>query len=474
MGIHDKDHARFGDSHIYLSWLVKMDIELLKQYSKPGPRYTSYPAATAFTTDFGSPDYKSLLRHIDPSNPVSLYFHIPFCRNICYFCACSVIYTRNQERAEPYVNAMIREMDLVTQEIGRRPTVDQLHWGGGTPSFLSREQMERLFAAIHRCFDFHPEAEISIELDPRETTTEQISLLSDLGFNRASFGVQDFDPEVQKAINRIQPEEMTRRVYDHARASGFSSINFDLIYGLPLQTLATFSRTVDRVLALRPDRISIFNFAYVPWLKKHQLRIAKEDLPGPETRLQILAHAVRRLEEAGYLHIGMDHFALPEDELSDALRDGSLRRNFQGYSTHGGSDLIGFGVTSIGEFGGGYAQNTKNLQEYYRAIDSGMLATERGIKLTRDDVIRKDVIRQLISGMDLQFSRMDGMFDMDFKTYFSDELRDLGSFVENGLVEITAESLRVTDEGRFVIRNICMTFDSYLEKNSAVKFSNTV
>lgn len=451
-----------------------MDLQILKQYSKPGPRYTSYPAATSFTEEVGPGDYASLLRNVDCSKPVSLYFHIPFCRNICYFCACSVIYTRNKEKAEPYIGALIQEMDLVTSHLRGRPSVEQLHWGGGTPSFLSQEQMNRLMAQIYRRFDFVQDAEISIELDPRETSSDQIAMLADLGFNRASFGVQDFDASVQAAVNRIQPLAMTQTAYETARKCGFRSVNFDLIYGLPLQTVSSFDRTLEQVIDLKPDRVSLFNFAYVPWLKKHQGRINADDLPSTETRLAILSGAVDRLQASGYAYIGMDHFALPDDELSRAQKDGSLRRNFQGYSTRGGSELIGFGATSIGEFTDGYAQNTKSLVEYYRSLSNGTLPTERGLILTHDDRVRKAVIRQLITGMELRFQDIEHACDIDFKEYFARELEDLKPFEESGMLTLTGNSIRVEPLGRFVIRNICMVFDAHLGVQTEGRYSKTV
>lgn len=451
-----------------------MDLQVLKQYSKAGPRYTSYPAATSFTEDVGSADYASLLRNVDCSKPISLYFHIPFCRNICFFCACSVIYTRNKEKAEPYIGALIQEMDLVTAQLRGRPVVEQLHWGGGTPSFLSQEQMNRLMAQIYRRFDFASDAEISIELDPRETSSDQIAILADLGFNRASFGVQDFDPSVQAAVNRIQPLELTQTAYETARKCGFRSVNFDLIYGLPLQTETTFDHTLEQVIELRPDRVSLFNFAYVPWLKKHQTRINAEDLPSTETRLKILAKAVDRLQASGYAYIGMDHFALPDDELSRAQANGTLRRNFQGYSTRGGSELIAFGATSIGEFTDGYAQNTKSLVEYYRSLSHGLLPTERGLILTHDDRVRKAVIRQLITGMELKFGEIEHACDIDFGSYFREELESLKAFEESGMLTLTGDSIRVEPLGRFVIRNICMVFDAHLGAQTEGRYSKTV
>ncbi len=454
--------------------ISNMEIELLKQYSKPGPRYTSYPAATAFSDQVGKSDYAMLLRNIDPARPISLYFHLPFCRNICYFCACNVIYTKNKEKAEPYIGALTREMDLVGEHTQARMKVEQLHWGGGTPSFLSHEQMNMLMAQIYRRFDFVPGAEISIELDPRETSPDQIAALADLGFNRASLGVQDFNPAVQEAINRIQPLDITESAYRNLRSRGFQSVNFDLIYGLPLQTVETFQGTMDRVIDFRPDRISLFNFAYVPWLKKHQTRIAKEDLPSAETRLKILAYAVSRLQEAGYVYIGMDHFALPDDELTRAVKDGTLRRNFQGYSTRGGTELIGFGVTSIGEFSEGYAQNTKSLIEYYRHIQAGELPTERGLILTHDDRVRKAVIRQLITGLALRFDEIEQAYDIEFERYFAPELAALKEFSDRGLLIVAPRSIQVSEQGRFVIRNICMVFDAYLAGQTQGRYSNTV
>lgn len=455
----------------------KIDLTWLTRYSQPGPRYTSYPTAPSFDPEFGEADYRELLS--DPSRnsvPLSFYFHIPFCRSVCYFCACSVIYTRKRDQVDPYVDLVLREIDLLSESLDPSRPIDQLHWGGGSPTFLTPDRMEALWERINRRFSFTPGAEISIELDPRETTLEHVRVLAGAGFNRASIGIQDVDEKVQEAINRVQPMEMILPVYEELRKSGFRGINLDLIYGLPLQTPESFVRTLDTVLDMRPDRISLFNFAYLPHLKTHQKRIDEKALPSVEDRLKIFATATERFMEAGYRYIGMDHFALPEDELTLAQDNGTLHRNFQGYTTRGGDDLIGVGVTSIGEIANGYAQNVKDIQEYTRLVEEGKLPVERGIRRTRDDRIRHHVIMFLLCHFHLEFEDVEKRFDIRFKEYFARELEDLKGFEENGLLEILPGGLRVPFQGRFVIRNICMTFDARLKalQEKGQKFSKTV
>ncbi|MBE7437648.1 MAG: oxygen-independent coproporphyrinogen III oxidase [Spirochaetales bacterium] len=446
----------------------------LEKFSKAGPRYTSYPTAPAFRDDFTAQDYAGLLGQ--NSGPVSLYFHIPFCESVCYFCACSVIYTQMHQKALPYLELLDREMQMVRSHFQRERLVDQLHLGGGTPTFLSPAELEKLWQYIRKYFSFTETAEISIELDPRETSPEHVSTLRELGFNRASMGIQDLDLDVQKAINRIQSDEENLRLYRSLRAAGFQGINFDLIYGLPRQTRQSFERTLDRVIELRPDRISLFNFAYVPWLKKHQRLIQPAELPPTDERIRIFYLAVERFLTAGYVYIGMDHFALPDDEIVLAQNEGSLRRNFQGYTTRRGLDLIGLGVTSIGEVASGYIQNHKTLLEYRRAIESDRLPVHRGLRKTPDDCLRSDIIMDLICNFKLSFAAIETAHNVDFRTAFSRELDLLSPFVEEGFVKVSDSEIQVTDTGRFVIRNICMVFDAYLDRleQGGQRFSKTV
>jgi len=453
------------------------DPALLLKYSQAGPRYTSYPTAPAFSAEFGEREYRELLSKKERQNtPLSLYFHIPFCESVCYFCACSVIYTRIREKADPYIDLVIAEMDLVQQSLDKNRPVEQLHWGGGTPTFLAPEKMGRFFQEIRKRFSFSPDAEISVELDPREVKEGHIQILRESGFNRASIGVQDLDDAVQKAIHRIQPFEMSAKVVHDLRAAGFQGVNIDLIYGLPLQTRESFSKTIDGVLSLRPDRFSLFNFAYLPWLKKHQRLIHEEDLPDSSTRLDIFRMAVERFLDAGYVYIGMDHFALPDDELCRAQENGTLHRNFQGYTTKGGLDLIGFGLTSIGELADAYAQNHKDMVKYREAVRAGHLPVERGLILSEDDRIRKAVIMDLINHFRLDKAKIEREFQINFDEYFREDMNSLSGFIKDGLIVLNEDGISVSRPGRFVIRNICMAFDAHLRtlQEKGQRFSRTV
>lgn len=455
----------------------RVDLKWLRKYSTPGPRYTSYPTAPVFSNDFGPEDYGKLLSANGPGVPLSFYYHIPFCKSVCAFCACSVVYTRKTDRVDPYLDMVIQEMDMVRSHIHPGRTVTQLHWGGGSPTFLTPDRMESFMKAITRRFSIQEDAEVSIELDPRESSTEHLEVLRELGFNRASLGIQDVDEAVQKAVNRIQPlEEVILPVYETLNRLGFSGVNVDLIYGLPHQTPGSFARTLNAVLDMRPARISLFNFAYLPHLKTHQKRIKEADLPGTEDRLEIFASAVHAFVSAGYEYIGMDHFALPEDELSVSQKKGELHRNFQGYTTRGGSDLIGFGVTSIGEIANGYAQNTKDLNTYMSSIAEGKLPIERGLIRSKDDTIRHSVIMQLINHFELDFHQVEDRFQIDFPSYFQKELQGLVGFQNDGLLTVDQNGIRVFWQGRFVIRNICMVFDAHLTElqKKGQKFSKTV
>lgn len=454
-----------------------VDLQWLRKYSQAGPRYTSYPTAPVFDASFRQEDYIQLLEKKEQKGvPLSFYFHIPYCKSVCYFCACSVIYTRKREKVDPYLDLLIKEMDLLHSHIDPDRRVEQLHWGGGSPTFLTPDRMNGLFQEIRKRFPFAEDAEISVELDPRETTLEHIDVLSAAGFNRASLGIQDVDEAVQKAVNRIQPMEIILPIYHRLRERGFRGVNFDLIYGLPHQSPDSFQRTIDTVLDLKPDRISLFNFAYLPHLKNHQRRIREEDLPDVENRLRIFARAVDSFVSAGYVYIGMDHFALPGDDLSLAQSNGTLHRNFQGYTTRGGMDLLGVGLTSIGELAGGYAQNHKDLASYTKALEEGMLPVERGLVRSFDDSVRHYAIMELINHFRLSFATVHDLFGVDFPKDFASELERLRPFEEDGLLTVGHDDIRVHWQGRFVIRNICMVFDAHLARLQAKgqKFSRTV
>ena len=456
---------------------MKIDIETLSKYSKPGPRYTSYPTAPVFNDEFTVQDYHEIIGARDRSHiPLSLYFHLPFCTSVCFFCACNVIYTKNAARTAPYLDLLREEMRMLASELDPARVVKQLHWGGGTPSFLTPEEMAALWKDITTYFTIAPDAEISVELDPRSTTAEHVEVLAKCGFNRASLGVQDLDPRVQEAVNRIQPLEMSRELAAQLRAKNFHGVNVDLIYGLPEQTLGSFEHTLDEILELKPDRISLFHFAYLPHLKKHQKRIDEGALPSTETKLEIFKMATERFLEAGYRYIGMDHFALPDDEMSVAQENRRLHRNFQGYTICRDCDLLGIGVTSIGEAGGAFIQNQKDMKAYEEAISSGSLAVYRGHKRTRDDEIRRRVILELICNFELHFSEVEAEFDINFQEYFAEELPGLQPFMEDELLIQEGDVIRVTEAGRYVIRNICMVFDAYLKtlETRGQKFSKTV
>jgi oxygen-independent coproporphyrinogen-3 oxidase len=451
--------------------------DLLAKYSANGPRYTSYPTALQFRDDFEQADYLRAAADAGASSTdLSLYFHIPFCDTVCFYCGCNKIATKNRARARPYLDRLKRELELQAACFDTTRPVSQLHWGGGTPTFLSHDEMTELMAATRRHFTLSPDAlgEFSIEIDPREASSRTIVHLRNLGFNRLSLGVQDFDPLVQQAINRIQPLEMTASVIDAARASGFHSVGVDLIYGLPHQTVDSFSRTLDTMLALAPDRLSVFGYAHMPLLFKMQRQIDASTLPSPAVRLALLQRVVERLTSAGYVYIGMDHFALPSDELAIAQAKGTLHRNFQGYSTRAECDLIGFGVSSIGKVGDVYAQNAKDLPGYASAIDAGHLAIARGVRLSADDRLRRNVITQLMCNLELRFDEFEAAYGVRFATTFAAELERLLGFADDGLVSIGKHKLEVLMPGRMLVRNIAMVFDQYLGQQSVKRFSRTV
>jgi len=454
-------------------------MELIRRYDKAGPRYTSYPTAVQFDSKFNANSYREAVARTnskDKLRPISLYFHIPFCDTVCFYCGCNKIATKDRTKSPPYLDRVIRELELQGEIFDKNRVVDQLHWGGGTPTFLNHDEISRLMDATRANFNLRDddEGEYSIEIDPREATVETVALLRKEGFNRMSLGLQDFDSVVQKAVNRIQSEEETFAVLNAARDSGFKSISIDLIYGLPHQTADSFQKTVDKVLSVRPDRLSVFNYAHLPEIFKPQRRINEDDLPTSDQKLEILQRTNQQLSEAGYLYIGMDHFALPDDELAVAQREGTLYRNFQGYSTHRSCDLVGIGVTSIGVVGNSYSQNIKELDGYYEAIDNGELPIFRGVELDADDLLRRDVITELICNFKLTFSMIEQQHSIKFSEYFAQEIEDLKDMEKDGLLTMDSGSVTVATAGRLLIRNVCMVFDRYLREKQIQNFSKVI
>ncbi|MBI3571244.1 MAG: oxygen-independent coproporphyrinogen III oxidase [Gammaproteobacteria bacterium] len=458
---------------------IVFDAELLRRYDKSGPRYTSYPTAVQFHAGFTETDYRAQANRtnvVTPARPLSLYFHLPFCDTVCFYCACNKVVTKDRKRASPYLGRLHREMALQAELFDRSRTVEQLHWGGGTPTFISHEEMRELMEVTREHFRLRDDdkGEYGIEVDPREIRPETLAVLRHLGFNRLSMGVQDFEPAVQKAVNRIQSEAETFAVLKEARALGFRSINMDLIYGLPHQTVESFGRTLEKIIAAGPDRLSVFNYAHLPEMFKPQRRISAADLPSPQEKLNILQLTIERLTQAGYVYIGMDHFARPDDELAVAQRNGTLYRNFQGYSTHAECDLIGMGITAIGMVGDCYSQNRKTLEEYYSAIDSGHLPVMRGIVLNDDDKLRREIITQLICHFTLDFNVVERRHGIRFADYFTAELADLRVMQQDGLLDMDATTIRIQPAGKLLIRNICMVFDRYLRQKHENRYSKVI
>jgi len=441
---------------------LEVDLELIRRLDKNGPRYTSYPTADRFVESFNAESYGNWVSKRETGRPLSLYFHIPFCNTLCFYCACNKVITKDRSLSEKYVQYMIKELSMQAAILGEGQRVEQLHWGGGTPTFLSDEQMRELMNATRQHFTLVDDGEYSIEIDPRKVSDETIALLAELGFNRISIGVQDFDPLVQKAVNRIQSEEETLQVINAARANGFKSISIDLIYGLPKQTLAGVKATLDKVIAANPDRLSIYNYAHMPTLFMPQRRINEEDLPAAQVKLDILSLAVKTLTDAGYVYIGMDHFAKPDDELAVAQRQRRLHRNFQGYSTHSDCDLVAIGVSSIGKIGPTYSQNFREPDDYYEALDRNVLPIMRGMELNDDDLVRRSIIQDLMCHFELDKDSINTTYQIDFDQYFSTELDELREYEREGLLKLSAERVGVTPKGRMLIRNICMVFDKYL------------
>lgn len=459
---------------------VEFNADLIKRYDQTGPRYTSYPTAVSFKESFTEQDYKQAVIHSneDPiPAPLSLYFHIPFCNTVCFYCGCNKIVTKNYSRANDYLQSLFKEIALQAKLFDEDRQVEQLHWGGGTPTFLKADEMRALMAETRRHFACQEDdtRDFSIEIDPRSISPNDIQLLAELGFNRYSLGVQDVDIEVQKAVNRIQPVDETRAILEACRNAGGRSINIDLIYGLPLQTTERFANTLDVVIEMAPDRLSVFNYAHLPHLFKPQRRINVEELPPAEEKLDILQMAIEKLTTAGYVYIGMDHFALPDDELVQAQIRGELHRNFQGYSTHGNCDLIGLGVSSIGKVCDTYSQNVKDVESYKHHLDNGNLPVLRGLKLTEDDMIRRSLIQHLTCDFGVDIPAFEKRNRIDFTDYFAWELNALAAMEEDGLLEINPKRIKVRAKGRLLIRNICMPFDvSLRNKKSEQKFSRVI
>ncbi|MEE4245746.1 MAG: oxygen-independent coproporphyrinogen III oxidase [Kangiellaceae bacterium] len=442
---------------------IQWDDQLIERYNVSGPRYTSYPTALEFTEQVTSTDYIESLQSIERDKPISVYVHIPFCWHVCYYCACNKVVTRDYTKVNPYINALEQEIALVANNLNQQK-VTQLHWGGGTPTYLNKQDRKRLVDLLNRYFNLASgnDIEASIEVDPRTVSCDEISELRQLGFNRISLGIQDFNIKVQTAVNRIQSFEDTQALVVKSRQEQFRSISFDLIYGLPHQTVESFSETLDQVIELRPDRLSVFNYAHLPHRFGPQRRINADQLPTSEEKLAILHLTIDKMTQAGYVYVGMDHFALPDDELALAQQRGELHRNFQGYTTQKECDLIGLGVSSIGSINGHYFQNQKEINAYYNELADNSLATWRGVKVTDDDIIRKNVIFQIICNFNLEFSEVEQAFKIEFWAYFNDVKPTIEAMASDGLIELTEHGLSVTAKGRLFVRNVCMAFDGNL------------
>ncbi|MCW8930390.1 MAG: oxygen-independent coproporphyrinogen III oxidase [Gammaproteobacteria bacterium] len=457
---------------------VEFDPQLIKRYDKAGPRYTSYPTAVQFGEEYTAETYRQFAEKSNQSQKaLSLYFHIPFCDTVCFYCGCNKVVTKDRSKAAPYLERVYKEIEMQAKLFDPSRKVDQLHWGGGTPTFISHDEMRELMAVTRKHFNLHDDdsGEYSIEIDPREVSRESIKLLRELGFNRMSLGVQDFNPAVQKAVNRIQSREETLAAMTAAREENFKSISVDLIYGLPLQTVESFDQTLDELIEISPDRVSVFNYAHLPERFKPQRRINEDELPSAATKLEIFKHCMEKLTSAGYVYIGMDHFAKPDDELTIAQKNGELYRNFQGYATHADCDLVGIGITSIGTISNSFAQNARTMDEYNAKIDNGELAIFRGVEIDNDDLIRREAIMQLICHFKLDFNTVEKRFDINFNEYFSEELERYKTMVEDGLITMDEQSIEVTARGRLLIRNICMVFDRYIKPDEQTqRFSKLI
>lgn len=456
----------------------RVDPALLVRLSRPGPRYTSYPTAPVWDGSVGPAELRSRLERADdegPGSPLSLYIHIPFCRHMCTYCGCNVVVARRPERADRYIDYLAREMDQVVRHLPRRRRVTQLHLGGGTPTFLDERQLQRLWTEITDRFEIDTSGEIALEIDPVVTRAGQLSLLRELGFNRVSMGIQDFTPEVQQYVGRVQSVELTRELHEHARSLGYRGINFDLIYGLPKQLPETFAATLDRVLELGPDRVAVFGYAHVPWMRPHQRAFDEALLPTPVERFGLFSLALRRFLEAGYVQIGMDHFARPDDELARARLARRLQRNFQGYTVLPASDIVALGITGISDVQGCYAQSLKPLGRYYRRLEAGELPTERGWVLSADDRLRREVIHGIMCNFFVDLGEVSTRHGVDARQVFADELEQLAAPEQQGLLQREDLALQLTAAGRVLVRNVAMVFDPYLRRRpGAQTFSRTV
>lgn len=455
-----------------------IDVDLMRRYETRGPRYTSYPSAPVFSANYGPKEFElDLIRNNhDNESGISLYVNIPFCDTLCYFCGCTTVVTPNHTHARKYLDYLIKEIRMYGRYVSKKRKVVQLQWGGGTPTFLSKEEIIELTNVLHEVFTFDDDVEAGVEIDPRGLEYGQLAALRGAGFNRVSLGVQDFNDDVQRSVNRIQSEELVRKVMGWMRELGFSGINVDLIYGLPLQTVDTFAKTIDTIIDLNPDRIAVYNYAHVPWVKPHQKLIREEDLPNGEMKIEILRMTIDRLTEAGYVYIGMDHFAKADDELAQARSNGTLQRNFQGYSTKAGVDQFAFGMASISHFGTVYAQNAKTLHDYYSRLDANTFATRVGHRMTHDDRLRNEVITKLMCDGVVVKREIEDKYNIIFDEYFDTALDLLEDCVRDGLVTQTLTEITVQPQGWFFLRNLAMCFDAYIDalQNNGTLFSKTV
>jgi oxygen-independent coproporphyrinogen-3 oxidase len=455
---------------------LKVDLDLVQKYNVAGPRYTSYPPATKFTDALTWPELaEKILENNKTDRDLSLYFHIPFCETLCWFCGCTTVITLNHSQGQTYINYLEKEVAQMATLINPRRKAVQLHFGGGSPTFLAPDEIRRLGDIIHKHFTFSPDIEAGVEIDPRRLTRDHVVALREVGFNRASLGVQDFDPTVQQAVHRIQPREMTQQTIDWLREMNFSSVNLDLIYGLPHQTVESFNRTLDIVLDMKPDRLAVFSYAHVPWVKPAQKILEQKVLPTPETKLQLLKNVIERLTENNrYIYIGMDHFAQPKDELVLAQHNKTLQRNFQGYSTRGNADIYAFGMSAISQIPDAYWQNEKELPKYYAALDAGKVPLMRGYVVTEEDKIRRDTIMRVMCDLGLDYAAMSQRLGVNFASHFEREIESLAGFETDGLVNRSKAGLEVTDMGRLFIRNIAMCFDNTLAPAGERKHSRTI
>jgi oxygen-independent coproporphyrinogen III oxidase len=454
---------------------LKVDLDLVKKYNVPGPRYTSYPPATHFTEATSRDRILDCIRENNRGRrDLSLYYHLPFCQSLCWYCGCTTVITTKQEQSADYLGYLDKEMELMSRSLEPRRPVVQLHFGGGTPTYLLPDEIRRLGEMIRARFQFAPDAEAGVEIDPRRLSRDHIKALREAGFNRASLGVQDHNRTVQQAVHRIQPYAQTKMTVDWIRQEGFQSLNIDLIYGLPHQTPASFEQTLEETLRLKPDRFAIFNYAHVPWIKPAQKILKEEFLPSADTKLEILKLTIEKLTSEGYDYIGMDHFALSDDELAVAQRQKTLQRNFQGYSTRGGADIYSFGMSSISQADAAYWQNEKELPDYYQALNEGKLPIRKGYILSEDDEIRRRTIMRLMCDLSLDFAEMSGRLGVEFETYFARELDSLDDLEADGLLIRLPTGIEVTELGRLLIRNVAMRFDAYLAAGKEGRFSKTI